>query len=38
MEIWWKSKIVLYRYIHIKTGDLYKNIAENVGTRFDALN
>ena len=40
-KIWWKSKIVLYRYIfivYIKTDDIYKDIAEDVETRFDTLN
>ena len=38
-KIWWKRKIVLYGYRKIqKTNDIYEDIAENIGTRFDTLN
>ena len=33
IKIWWKSKIMLYGYI--KTHDIFKDIAEDVETRFD---
>ena len=32
-KIWWKNKIV-----YIKTGDIYKDIAEDAEFRFDAWN
>ena len=38
----WKSKVVLYGYTHfhfnIKTDDIYKDIAEDVETKFDHSN
>ena len=39
----WESKIVLYGYrqfdcIHKKIDDIYKDIAEDVETRFDTSN
>ena len=38
-KIWWKSKVVLYGYRQFhcmhKTDDIYKDTAEDVGTRFD---
>ena len=38
-KIWWKRKIVLYLYRKIqKTNDIYEDIAENIGSRFDTLN
>ena len=42
VKIWWKSKKGLYRYrsfhcIH-KTDDIYKDIVEDVETRFDTSN
>ena len=42
--MWWKSKIVLcgYRFysfiVYIKTDDIYKDISEDVETRFDTSN
>ena len=40
-KIWWKNKILLYGYtdiVYIKTDDIYKDIAEDVETRFDTSN
>ena len=41
-KIWWKSKIVLYGtgsfIVFIKRDDVYKDIVENVETRFDTSN
>ena len=40
-NIWWKSKIVLYGYsfiVYIKTDHIYKDITEDVETRFDTSN
>ena len=41
-KIWWKSKILLYRYrlfiVYIKRDDIYVDIAEDVETRFDTSN
>ena len=41
-KIWWKSKIVLYDtdsfIVHVKTEDIYKDIAEDVQTRSDSSN
>ena len=41
-KIWWKRKIVLFQYrwfhcTHKKDG-VYKDISEDVGTRFDTSN
>ena len=43
--MWWTSKIVLYGYryrygfiVYIKTDDIYKDIAEDLQTRFDTSN
>ena len=40
--MWWKSKTVLYGYRQFyciyKTHDIYKDIAEDVETRFDTSN
>ena len=42
IQIWYKSKIVLYRYIKFdciyKKDVIYKDIAEDVETRFDTSN
>ena len=42
IKIWWKTQIVLYGWrkfhcIH-KTNDIYKDIQENIETRFDTWN
>ena len=41
-NIWWKWKSLLHEYrqrhCSCKTGDIYKDIAEDVETRFDASN
>ena len=38
-KIWWKSKIVLYDFIvYIKADDIYKDIVEDVETRFATSN
>ena len=40
-KMWWKTKIVLYGYskFHcIQKEDIYKDIVENVETRFDNTN
>ena len=41
-KIWWKCKALLYgcRELHcpFKTDDVYKDIVENVETRFDTSN
>ena len=41
-KIYWKSKTLLYGYrqliVHVKTDDIYKDIAEDVQTRFDTPN
>ena len=42
-KVWWKSKIVLYEYryssiLYIKNNDIYKDIAEDVETRFSTSN
>ena len=35
-KVWWKSKIMPYGCIvYIKTDDIYKDIAEDVETRYD---
>ena len=43
--MWWTSKIVLYGYryrygflVYIKTDHIYKDIAEDLQTRFDTSN
>ena len=39
--MWWKTKVVLYVvviFVCIKTGDIYKCIAEDNETRFDTSN
>ena len=42
-KVWWKSVTVLYWYrhcfiVHVKTDDIYKDIAEDVETKFDTSN
>ena len=42
MKIWWKSKVVLYGYTQFhsiyKIYDIYKDVVEDVETRFDISN
>ena len=39
MKIWWKSKLCFMDtdsfIVHVKTDDVYRDIAEDVETRFD---
>ena len=41
-KVWWKCKTLLNGYreliIHVKTDDIYKDIVEDVETRFGTLN
>ena len=42
-KVWWKSVTVLYWYrhcfiVHVKTDDIYKDIAEDVETKFHTSN
>ena len=42
-KVWWKSITVLYWYrhcfiVHVKTDDIYKDIAEDVETKFHTSN
>ena len=41
-KVWWKSKVVLYGYTQFhciyKIYDIYKDVAEDVETRFDTSN
>ena len=41
IKLWWKSKVMLVKQsfiAHIKTDDIYKDITENLQTRFDTSN
>ena len=41
IKLWWKSKVMLVKQsfiAHIKTDDIYKDITENLETRFDTSN
>ena len=41
IKLWWKSKVMLVKQsfiAYIKTDDIYKDITENLETRFDTSN
>ena len=41
IKLWWKSKVMLVKQsftVYIKTDDIYKDITEDLETRFDTSN